>query len=250
MFEVLVQSSSGNIRGYIDWIHKSNDSVTLRDYKTGQIAELAPDHKELRVKKAYQDQLKMYAALYASNYGDWPAGLELVPLSGPAMPIPFTTSECSALLDSAELDLQRIDSIAMECSREPEEAERRLATAAAGTCRFCQFRPACSNYHRTRGRDRIMNHLWPCDSWGELREKTLQANGRVSLSIQATYPTPELNRIRNLTSDVRRHPAMNLMKPGERVAAYNLKLEAGTHMYTESPFTVLYHMAGESDVKL
>lgn len=83
-FELWVQSRDGQIGGYIDRATMRRDGVVLSDYKS--CALLNPSNRDAPpvVKQAYQDQLKLYAALYHIASGNWPVRLEVVPIQGAA----------------------------------------------------------------------------------------------------------------------------------------------------------------------
>lgn len=59
-----MQGASGAVGGFIDSVQRSAAGPIIRDYKTGSV------HGEsAAVKPEYATQLKLYAALYAEQYG-------------------------------------------------------------------------------------------------------------------------------------------------------------------------------------
>src|SRR5262249_22206152 len=149
------------------------------------------------------------AALYAQTAGEWPARLELVPLQGKAVEVPFDPTDCAALLAAAIADLERVNA-AIEAASQHSEAETQLARPSAAACRHCPFRPACRAYQAARvsaGND----GEWPQDVWGEVREMRRLGNGRLLLSVSAPN-AQEPRHIRGLTPDHARHPALKELR--------------------------------------
>jgi RecB family exonuclease len=237
--EVWVSTPDGIAGGYVDRVEDSALGPVLRDYKTGHILEEASGQRPAPVKEAYEVQLKLYAAIYASMTGIWPARLELVPLRGPVCEVPFAVGECQALLRQARDVVLSINSTVANYSA--REAQLRLASPSPRSCRYCPFRPSCAAYKDAR-RQAPAQDSWPGDLWGTVREKHLMGNGKTLLSIEQGAPGLPPATIRGLTPGAERHPALAYLQPGHGVAIFGLKTGSPGETFQESAWTVIYHM--------
>lgn len=235
--EVWVASGNGLVGGYIDCVVETATDLIIRDFKTGAILDAdEPDS----VKACYQDQLKLYAALYQSSFGRWPTRLELIPLRGAAIRLSFTPAECLALLNAASTFLEQLNEkieqlkLATDPMVQPAYA---LAAPAPDTCRFCEYRPACLPYHERRGMATTEN--WPRDVIGELVELRPLGNGKLSLSVSDPSLGPPVN-VRGIDPDHDRHPALPFLQSQQDVALYNLRASSNPHTFGETVSTVVY----------
>jgi hypothetical protein len=216
----------------------------LRDYKSGQILEDASAQATGAVKEAYEVQLKLYAAIYATAAGVWPARLELVPLQGPVREVTFTAPECQELLQKARESVVTINSIV--ANNPPADAEARLAAPTPRACRYCLYRPFCTAYRRTREHGTAVEDGWPDDLWGTVQEKCVLGNGKMLLTIQPGIPGLPQATIRGLSPSPDRHPALPELLPGNTVAVFGLKGGGQSGTFQESPWTVIYRLVGHS----
>jgi hypothetical protein len=178
--------------------------------------------------------------------GTWPAKLELVPLQGEAVEIPFDPAECEALLADAVMALARINAIIAEFASHQKEAEARLASPSVTACRHCLFRPACAAYREARtGLTR--GEAWPEDVWGDLREMRRLGNGKFLLTVVTGPAEGAVRHLRGITPDPARHPALQHLQKGDKVGIFSLKgAEAGATL-SESLWTVIYKMVQVTD---
>jgi hypothetical protein len=82
------------------------------------------------------NQLKLYAALYFQMYGIWPITIQIVPVAGAKLEVPFTHEECSKLLDEAAFTLKSLNSIISAGGSSIYEV---LGTPTPQNCQFCSF---------------------------------------------------------------------------------------------------------------
>lgn len=233
--ELWLETSDGLVGGYIDQVDVSSAGAVLRDYKSGQILDESMGAGI--VKETYQVQLKLYAAIYAISKGVWPARLELVPLQGAALEVPFTHAECETLLGEARNAMTRINSIVANGSS--EDAAATLAAPSARACRYCLFRPTCNAYKRAR---QISNEDdWPADVWGTVEEKRLLGNGKVLLTIESNQDRRRI-AIRGLSASPARHPALVDIENGTPIALFGLKRNAQDATHQESPWSIVYRI--------
>lgn len=241
-FEVWVESPDGLIGGFIDHVQETNDGPVLRDYKSGYLLDKREAGEELKIKDEYQVQLKLYAALYQSAFGRWPVRLKIVPLQGADQILPFQPSECVRLLEEAVTSLKQINRRINELTTSSvQNKEYFLATPSPSTCRFCQFRPGCSAYQKAR--DTVADTQWSQDVWGTVVDIRKLGNGRISISLQVTDRSYTIAHIRGLNPNPERHPALQFLKDGDRVAIYNLQGDAVRGSLSETPSTVIYKLA-------
>jgi hypothetical protein len=238
--EVWVSTPDGLAGGYIDQVEASVVGSVLRDYKSGHILAGASAQGAGTVKEAYEVQLKLYAAIYASTAGVWPGRLELVPLQGPVREVAFTAAECQELLWQAREAVVTINTII--ANNPPADAEAMLAAPSPGACRHCLFRPSCAAYRRAREHGAVVENSWPNDLWGTVREKRVLGNGKMLLTIQPATPGLPLATIRGLNPSPDRHPTLPSLLPGHSAAAFGLKGGDQGGTFQESAWTVIYRL--------
>ena len=172
--EKWVQTPDDKAGGKIDLIKESPEGTEIIDFKTG--AMMDKDSPGV-LKEEYAFQIKMYAALYHAQNGIWPVRLTLVGLNNESHSIDVDPSECSGLLHDACTLLSETNEL-IEAGLKPED----FAQPSPDACRFCQFRPACSKYWKSRTDDKT----WPADENGNIKSKTVLGNGTFRLSIETS----------------------------------------------------------------
>ena len=242
-FEFWLQSKDGLLGGFVDEVQEATDGVILRDYKSGYIFDRDENDNSFAVKKSYQTQLRIYAALYQSTFGRWPVSLVITPLQGPDEKITFYPSDCEALVKEAIIRLKDINATIAYLTKSVGNATDCLATPSASVCRFCRFRPGCSAYHKTRDSD--ADSFWPIDVWGTVTDIHTLGNGRPSLSLQVENRSYSQAHIRGFEQTLE-SPAAGNIREGDKIAIYNLKSSRSSpEMYTEGLQTVVYQIEGD-----
>lgn len=240
-FELPVSSPDSLIRGRIDAVIPSAEGPIVRDYKSGAIFVDHPG-SSTGVSAGYETQLRMYAALYAYTRGRWPVRLEVVALSGAPHPVNFNESACTSLVEEARRALSRVNQTITECSQMPDELQRQLASPRPENCKRCPFRPGCVPY-----RSAVVNRRppvnWPRDLWGQVMEIRQLGNSKTMIRLNTRDGT---SRIRGLTSEEARHPALVNLHPGDEMAAFNLGSTGSDQAFLESQFTTIYRVASDA----
>lgn len=245
--ELWVESRDGLIGGYIDSVVASSEGPIIRDFKSGSVIETDSLQPLSAIKSEYAVQLKLYAALYATFIGTWPAKLELVPLQGEPIRVPYDPAECLALLEDASRSLQQTNEVILSRSEAPRRLEEYLATPRESHCRFCPFRPSCSAYQRYNA-DAHSEVRALHDAIGTLAEIRTLGNSTLLISVEANGAANNVKRVRNLTPNVTRHPALGYLQKGDRVGLFNLKSGGSEDSFIETPLTTIYKIVlrGES----
>lgn len=238
-FELWISSAGGHIGGFIDYVINTSQGTIIGDYKSGYIIDKNQESDNLEVKEEYKVQLKLYAAMYKSQRGHWPMRLEIVPLEGDTIIIPFSPQECEDLLTDAVASLDRINNKIADILTSPDLSEEILASPTPSNCRFCLYRPTCTAYQKASDNSSDKSQ-WPRDVWGIVEGKRMLGNGRLSLSLNVTNrPYPNV-RIRGITPDPNRHPALQVIQEGDQIAVYNLRGSSAANVYSETLPTVIY----------
>jgi RecB family exonuclease len=245
-FEKWVAAPDGSVGGYIDHVVESPGGLVLRDYKSGSIHDATVGLPPAAVRESFVVQMRLYAALYAATTGSWPAKLELVPLHGDGVEIPFDAADCEALLAEAIAALAHINSTIAEPASQHEDAEARLANPSIASCRQCLFRPACAPYRQART-EASSEEEWPDDVWGELRRARQLGNGKLLLTISTGLTDREARHIRGITASPERHPALQHVHEGCKLSIFSLRGAAAAGTLSETPWTVIYKMDGSED---
>lgn len=246
--ELWVQSDDGLVGGFIDYVEMAADGPTVRDYKSGDIGEGNTSAHPGPVKGSYQVQLRLYAALYAAKTGQWPARLELIPLIGAAVPVPFDRQVCSALLEDARRTLKNVNEIIASLATATPEAEQRLARPAPSHCWSCPFRPGCVAY-RTARIAAAEPDEWPKDIIGDVEDIRTLGNGKLLILVRDTRLSPSTVRINGLNPDPTRHPALHQLEPGDTIGLYNLKTSGAGTTFSETSLTTIYKVVSPARIK-
>lgn len=227
--EQWVESHDGLIGGLIDSAVVTARGLTIRDYKTGAVL----DDEVGEVLPAYSVQLKLYAGLYREKFGQWPAALELVPLRGEPIDVPFSIEECEGLIgDARRLLGETNECIASDCAD-------LLAAPAPDTCRFCHYRPSCLPYRAAR-REAAADSSWPRDACGQVISAQQMGDGRIAIRISDDFRGGDPVSVVGLTTDRDRHAAIRDIQPGERLAFFNLRSTAAENTFGETATTIIY----------
>jgi CRISPR/Cas system-associated exonuclease Cas4 (RecB family) len=132
--EVELRSPDGVIVGRADLIAHGSFGSWIVDYKSGVEREpgtgvaLICDH---------ENQLRLYAYLWASTHGEWPASTYLLPFDGPEIEVPVDPRVCEAVANRAR-DLRAEFNA---CVPDPPPA-----SPAPDHCRFCPHLGECEPF--------------------------------------------------------------------------------------------------------
>ena len=223
--EKYLKSKDRLVIGRADEIRFGEDGASLIDYKTGNVLDQSV---ETEIQTEYQNQLKIYAALFNEEHGLWPKNLILITLDGKYHKIEFSRSECLTLLNQAKDLLLQVNKIIMT----DVEPSLKLASPSPSRCRYCLYRPCCKSYFIVRRNSSPEG--WPNDFWGTVTEKKLLLNGLGKLALKTfsgTYPIS----IRALKLE--RHIAL---KSYQRIGAFSLCSDNLPNYYREGQFTTIY----------
>ena len=133
--EKWLQSTDSLIGGSIDLIITKNQHTKLCDLKTGIIFS-----EDGQIKEDYQQQLRLYAYLYAENQGHYPDEITIIDLSNQEYQITFTPDQCRSLAGSAKEMLLTINNSIKEKKWEA------LAQPEISQCSQCLYRSSCDFY--------------------------------------------------------------------------------------------------------
>ena len=237
-YEVPLQSSDKLVRGRIDAVIPAREGPIIQDYKSGAIYEDSGEGERKRIlRDDYQAQLKIYAALYAESFGEWPSSLQVVPLSGDRQEVSFSKSDSSRLLSEARAAVRRLNTLIS--TRSETSLPLILANPGIKTCAYCQYRPACGPYKSAR--DEANTDNWPSDVIGILADVKELGNGKLMLRIlteNGLVTVPGL-------SPEDRHPALPAISGGATIGVFSLRRARPSGPYSESFLTTIH---GLSDV--
>lgn len=161
--EQWLETKDGKIGGRIDLIKETPDGGVIIDYKTGAIIDTKTD----KPKEEYQQQLKLYAALYFEKFNSWPQKLLLIGIDQSVHEVVFSHAECSKLLEEAKQNLNDTNELISSGVTESD-----FASPSPETCRYCLFRPGCKKYWQ----ERQNTEDWPIDLMGSIKERGFSGN--------------------------------------------------------------------------
>lgn len=234
-FELWVESRDKSIGGWIDAVRRIKDEVVLSDFKSGEVLEKPRGIAPGEVKESHSIQLKLYAALYFDTYGTWPSKLQVVPLKGATIEIPFTEDESRQLLSDATSTLIELNGVISSGS---PRVYRQLAFPSPEHCRYCSYRPTCPHYREIASRS---DHSggWPADAFGRVWDINVLRNGSINLRVSGKEGRQYV--FRGLSS-TQRHPALNVIQRGDSVGIFNARASSNRAEFSEGPTTVLYKL--------
>jgi hypothetical protein len=236
--EVWLQIPDGKVGGYADAIRSTDAGDVIMDYKTGAIVESEHGALASEVNYDYQIQARLYAALYNSMCGKWPASIELVGLDSISRPIPFRQEESSSLLDEARELISRINSVISSKTENYVIVLRHLASPSPEVCRFCLYRPCCLAYWEKREAE--PEGGWSHDAKGKLKEIKILGNGLMLIKLIPESQKSNIITVRGLHPD--RHPALN--KNPDDVSVFSMIPGKVPGSYGEGHLTTIYAGAG------
>ncbi len=235
-FEIWVESRDKLVGGFIDEAYYDQTDLVIRDYKTGAVHGVTPGNGGL-LKQDYVLQLKIYAVLFQETHGRWPDRLELVPVAGDAVEVPYKRNDCVGLLGKMREALTRVNAKVSD-GVPPEQ----LAQPSPVACAFCEFRPVCKRYKQQRAEN------WdgpPADVAGQIQEIARLPNGlRIKLEQDVKREGGLTATLRGIADDTNRHPCLSAVQVGGRLECFNVHWNQGAGVYETSDFTVLYWSVG------
>lgn len=172
--EMWCESKDKKVGGKIDLVAEYPDYIEIEDFKTGAInEELLDDEGEKyeEIKVDYQEQLKLYGALFYEHTNKKPDALYLIDLHKNKFEVHFSMDECLELLCEAK---QMLDNINEEIS-----SKKFVALPSVDNCKFCLNRPACQHYQSA-----LLNGLVTNDITGKITKVQKFLNGNVSLFLE------------------------------------------------------------------
>ena len=235
-FEVWVESQDKIVGGWIDSARMVKGGIVLSDFKSGDVLERPQGIQQSQLKESHTVQLKLYAALYFETYKTWPIAIQVVPLSGARLDVPFTDEECGSLLEQASLVFRETNS--RISAQSPSDYDS-FANPSPSNCRFCAYRPACPRY-RTEGRFNDAKSDWPADTFGKVWDINVLRNGQVNLRVSGDRGKGFT--LRALSSDSNRHPALQMIQRGDQVGIFSARASTDRTEFAEGTLTTLYKL--------
>jgi CRISPR/Cas system-associated exonuclease Cas4 (RecB family) len=231
LHEQWLQTKDGLVIGRADEIMFDGSSATIIDYKTGNVVD---ESNSENVTRQYQEQLKLYAALFLEEYGKMPDSLIIIGLDGKSHQIYFQKNECLSLLEQLKAILKEVNKT-IETNEGVEQIQLALASPHQLICKYCHYRPICRPYFYAR-KDSLLKD-WPNDTWGVVKDLKILQNGLAKVVLTPIFGNPPVS-IRGLRLE--RHPEM---KPGTNIAVFSLHSDGSVNSFKEGLFTTIYVLA-------
>lgn len=114
----------GLLAGRADLVIRSASRHLVVDYKSGSVLDAVTQ----AMIPAYENQLRIYAALEREASGEWPEKAVLMPLNGPPIELAINPVECDAVADEA---------VALLHAYNVAAPGPQPATPSPGSCRRC-----------------------------------------------------------------------------------------------------------------
>jgi len=229
LHEQWLRSKDGLVIGRADEIRFEKGNTTIIDYKTGNVSGQSIGTEVL---SEYEEQLKLYAALFHEEYGEWPYNLVVISLDGKSYYIDYTEKECLILLEESKNMLQRVNSRIKADEPSSKRALLKLASPSRNNCQYCLYRPACKPYFLTRKDD--LTEGWPNDAWGIVEDKKILRNGLGKIILTPLSGRCPIN-IRGLRLE--RHAALDAF---QKIGVFSLYSDNSNNNYKEGQFTTIY----------
>lgn len=229
LHEKWLQSKDGLVVGRADEIRFESRGATIIDYKTGNIFEQTIEGE---VKSEYKEQLKLYAAIFHEQYGEWPYNLIIISLDGKSHYIDYEENECLILLEEAKDMLRRVNNIIDTNHTLDKETASKLASPSQTRCQYCLHRPICKPYFLARQDN--LTEGWPKDIWGIITRKRRLCNGLGKIVLAPLWGASPIN-IRGLWLE--RHAALDAF---QKIGVFSLSSDKSDDNYKEGQFTTIY----------
>jgi hypothetical protein len=196
----------GLLVGRADLVVRSASCHIVVDYKSGSVVDAVTQ----AMIPAYENQLRIYAALEREESGEWPEKAVLMPLNGPPIELPINPVQCDALADEAVAMLHAYNLAApgpQPARPSPESCKR-----CAASCHCPEFWAA---YDPTWTTDLIALR-------GRILELSMTPLGgiavRVEVAAGARGPVAEVRRLRETD-----HPGVGTLVIGDAFCAVGLQ---------------------------
>jgi len=220
-FEKWLETDDGIVKGIIDAILKREDGYVIEDYKCVKSEGLYEEHEggAPSIKNAYKNQLKLYAALFYDNHGEWPKELKLTPTyQGDSVVIDYSENEALTLLNEAKTLLAQVNEKVNDVTGGNCDNLDTLASPSGENCKFCEYRHICNPYWKTRNTS--PEQEWPADLKGELINQEITRNGDKNVKLNTSGAEVIISKI---DPDEDRHPALAQAQPGDTLYCMDLK---------------------------
>jgi CRISPR/Cas system-associated exonuclease Cas4 (RecB family) len=239
-FEVWVESEDKSVVGLIDAARMTIRGLVLSDVKSGEVLEHPEGFSPKQLKESHRIQLKLYAALYFQTYRRWPDTLQIVPLTGETVEVPFDGEECSQILKEAQSTVHSLNASITSGTT----THATLANPTPQNCAFCPYRPGCRAYRLALARGEQLGQ-WPPDIFGMVWDINALSDGRVNLRVAGDGGGQ--HTIRALRSHVGRHPTLQSIQRGDRIGFFNARVSSNRAEFSEGPLATLYKILRSGD---
>jgi hypothetical protein len=139
--EVRLESPDGMVVGKVDAIDRSDGSIRLTDFKSGDVVD-----GRGTVKDDYSLQLRLYAALFHEVEGSWPDELRVVDRRGGAHDVQLDREQALRELQSLRERLQTLRGAVGDAESSDQEHLAAIAEPSPEGCALCRHRPSCTAY--------------------------------------------------------------------------------------------------------
>jgi len=220
--EKRLESKDAKIAGSIDHMLRIGNYVKLLDTKTGEI-----NNDEGQVKDSYKEQLKLYAYLYAEEFGKYPQELSVRDLNQNETAIPFTNDECDALAKEAKSLLESINRSVVNNDTD------KLARPEIELCNSCLYRPACKYHWNTQIEDSTNSFT---DVKGVLISLNQYRNGAINITLESIGAELTITSLENVNLE-----SLQILK-GKDIGVYNVIKSDLDTIYKSTKWTTIYEV--------
>ncbi len=184
--EVEMASGDRQIVGRLDRVGWENGQLIITDVKTG-----SPLDPSGNLRSGLKIQLMLYGYLLHERFGQWPATMRILPLTGEPITVPFVREQSEGLANELKQMLREVNKeIAQVQSGDLDEAS--LAAPSIEACRFCRYRPICEAYWTARMAS--ADDRWPRDIAGRLESIKPLGGGFRVLAIRSANGVTQVVR--------------------------------------------------------
>lgn len=229
--EKQIQVEKYAVRGRPDLIIQGGRYSKIIDYKTGSPIENGPSGHQVR--GSIIIQLEIYAAMYYLENGIWPEASIIIE-DGSEFKIECEINHSLGLIKKAYNSIMSINSI-IESSKSVEEFFHMLACPAPQSCKFCQYRPLCSQYWKTRVSSNDFREIH--DMIGLVRSVSPWEGKRLKIDLCSLDETQQKSTIIRVPNS----PQYLQFEKGDIIAAYSLNMnEKNQDYYHYGNYSVIY----------
>ncbi len=209
--------------GKPDLIIRRENGLVIIDYKSTELSD-DPEERDEKV-ESWRRQVKFYASIVKSEFGEYPVEGEIRLLNGGVIPIPINPEEVEQLMAEARILKEKYN--ANIAAGVPES---KLAQYSEENCGFCDYKGSCNTFWK-------MNPIPGADEFGSLSGKIVRLSntekgvGSIVIASDMKNEATKEWKITNLSID--KFEGLRELKKGDFVRLIDFKIDSQNEFHAK-----------------